>query len=507
MTISRREFLAAVALIGLTRKSGRPIAGGFVDDGARRGHRLRDGDRFPAPRRIERAPIVIAGGGMAGLCAAWRLRRRGMHDFVLLELEPAVGGNSRWGESDIGSFPWGAHYLPVPDRGATLVRELLEELGVLREGVFGERHLCYEPQERLWLHGRWQPGLALRDGLTPGDREQLGRFDERIAGLRASGEFTVPLSRGRRPSALDTRTMGAWMRDEGFDAPALRWAVDYATRDDFGGRPDDVSAWAGLHYFASRDPDAAGPLTWPEGNGWIARRHAEMASDRIRTRRMVHRVERRGARLRVHAGDTAWDADAVVWAAPSFLAPHVVDDAPALPRLEYSPWLTAAITLERWPDERGAPPAWDNVLHESPALGYVVATHQTLRTRIDRTIWTYYWALADGTPAENRAVLLTRPWREWVQLILADLGRAHRDIEECVSRVDIMRFGHAMARPTVGFLEATSRLRRTGPGDRIFLANSDLSGLSLFEEAQDHGIHAADRALAVVGGTRDPAGD
>jgi hypothetical protein len=33
----------------------------------------------------------------------------------------------------------------------------------------------------------------------------------------------------------------------------------------------------------------------------------------------------------------------------------------------------------------------------------------------------------------------------------------------------------------------------------MFVAHADLSGLSLFEEAQWHGVHAAASAFAVVG--------
>ena len=55
---------------------------------------------------------------MAGLSAAWRLQRRGFSDFVLLEMEPSAGGNSRWGENEITAYPWAAHYVPVPERGS-----------------------------------------------------------------------------------------------------------------------------------------------------------------------------------------------------------------------------------------------------------------------------------------------------------------------------------------------------------------------------------------------------
>ena len=97
--MKRRDFLGALAvpilapaLVGLTRKSPRAIAGGFVDDGGALGHRLRDGAVAPATGAERRVPIVIVGGGVAGLSAGWELRRRGMSDFVLLELESSVGG-------------------------------------------------------------------------------------------------------------------------------------------------------------------------------------------------------------------------------------------------------------------------------------------------------------------------------------------------------------------------------------------------------------------------------
>jgi hypothetical protein len=113
---------------------------------------------------------------------------------------------------------------------------------------------------------------------------------------------------------------------------------------------------------------------------------------------------------------------------------------------------------------------------------------------MDRAVWTYYWSLADRSPEDGRRALLGLSWRDCVETILTDLERAHPDIHDCVSRVDVMRLGHAMVRPSVGFLSGTSEaaaLQRPG----LFLANSDLSGLSLFEEAQFHGVMAARAAL------------
>src|SRR5207237_1254011 len=115
---------------GLRFKSGKKIEGSFVNDSFQMGHLLRGRAGFPAARRIEKFSVVIVGGGIAGLSAAWRLRKRGFTDFVLLEMNAQPGGNARWDENEITAYPWAAHYVPVPGPRAEYVRELFEDLGV-----------------------------------------------------------------------------------------------------------------------------------------------------------------------------------------------------------------------------------------------------------------------------------------------------------------------------------------------------------------------------------------
>ena len=205
--MNRRQFLglSIAALIGLSQKSERPIAGSFVNDSFQAGHLLRDHASFPAPKQIEKVPVVIVGGGIAGLSAAWRLRKRGFTDFVLLEMNESAGGNARWGENEITAYPWAAHYVPVPGPKAIYVRELFEDLGVLQDGQWNERYLCFSPQERLFLYGRWQEGIEPAIGLKPKDREQFQRLEDLFIKYRSSGEFTISLELGRsnRLSDLD----------------------------------------------------------------------------------------------------------------------------------------------------------------------------------------------------------------------------------------------------------------------------------------------------------------
>ena len=521
---TRRQFLAAALalpsagcvsragpiLLGLTRKSERPIAGSFVNESLTEGHKLRDRTPFSPPRQTVRVPIVIVGGGMAGLSAAWFLEKCGFHDFLLLEMAGQAGGNSRWGENEITRYPWGAHYVPVPGPDSALVRELFAEMGVLQDGRWDERYLCFSPKERLFLHGRWQEDIEPAVGLTPRDRDQFKRLADRIREFRETGEFTIPMERGafRAPghagklAALDRQSVTDWLRDQDFDSPYLQWYLNYACRDDYGALAGDVSAWAGIHYFASRQPDDPGPLTWPEGNGFIARYLVSKLAKHIRTGVTVHRVVEDPRRVRVFAATTEYQADFVIFAAPTFLAPYIVEGSPRLREFEYSPWLTANLTLDRLPRHDDAGFAWDNVVYDSPTLGYVVATHQSLRTFEDRSVWTFYWSLVEGSPAANRQLLLEKDWSYWKDAILRDLERPHPDIRSCVSRLDIMRYGHAMARPVVGaiFSQGRDRLRRFASG-KVLFANSDLSGFSIFEEAQYRGVAAAERSLQFLGGS------
>lgn len=502
---SRRTFLSdlsslsglSAALVGLRPKSGRRIEGGFVHESHPIGHRLRDGGAFLAPRQTRQAPVVIVGGGIAGLSAAWRLDARGLHDFAVIEMESRPGGNARWGENTATAFPWGAHYVPVP-LSAGLVRELFTDLGVFDGQQWDERHLVHAPKERLFIHGRWQEGLEPQVGPTRRDRDQMERFEERVQTLRASGRFTIPMAAGieqsKRPDE-DTLSMAAWLDREGLDSPWLRWIVDYACRDDYGALSRDVSAWAGLHYFAARESEQ-GPLTWPEGNGWIVRRLLDRLGARVHPGQPAYRIERRGRGWRVLTPEVEWTADVVIVAAPLLVAARIVDGAPRAD-IEYSPWFVANLTLDRWPRERGLSVAWDNVLFDSRSLGYVVATHQRLQQHVPRTVWTCYWPLAYAPPTAARRWLLAQDWTTLRDQVLDDLTRAHPDIRECVTRVDILRLGHAMTRPTPGFLARSTH--RAPPRERLFYAHSDLSGLPLFEEAHSRGVMAADHALRALG--------
>lgn len=495
----------------------RPIQGQLLGASASLGHRVRDGD-LPEPSAMRQAEVVIVGGGVAGLSAAWRLRKRGIDDIALIELEPAVGGNAASGRNAVSAYPWGAHYVPPLTAEAEHAWALFEEIGVITghtpagDPIYDDLYLCADPQERLFILGRWQEDLLPQIGVTDADRAQYVAFAAEMDGFRnARGidgrrAFAIPVDRSSADAkfrALDQLSMAAWMAGRGYDSEPLRWYVDYGCRDDFGARADDTSAWAGIHYFAARDSRSENVvLTWPEGNGFLVHQLERLAGP-CTTSALAWRVREAGSRVAVDIYDPATatstriEARAAILATPRFVADRLLG-RPSDPARSYAPWMVANVTLDRMPTGRGAPLAWDNVIYGSPSLGYVVATHQRLERVRHETVLTYYWPLCDASPDDARRGAYATSLSAWQSLVMGELLRVHPELEGAVRSIDVWVWGHGMIRPTPGSLWGPARAAMAQQAPPIFYAHSDMSGLSLFEEANDRGVTAADAVVAFL---------
>ncbi len=526
--ITRRALLSTTALSLVGCAPERKPEGGFNGVTPQRGHLLRQPPVASAPPVVRRCDVLIAGGGIAGLSAARALRGAGVEDFALLELEDAPGGNSRPGRCGGLPCPLGAHYLPVPGDGAAEVRDFLEELGIAKRvagrWTYDERYLCHSPQDRLFINGQWQEGLLPVQGVSPATLAQYRRFSQRVAQAQKRARFVLPLRASVAPShrALDAITFSVWLDREGLNDEHLRWYLDYCCRDDYGAGVATVSAWAGLHYFASRHgfevPGQAREretvLTWPEGNGWLVERLAQPLGERFLAGRVVLRIAALKHGVEVDVWDVTrdrmerWEAAQCIVALPLFVAERVMTAPPralseAALRLRYSPWVVANVHI-KGPlyDRGGAALSWDNVLYGARGLGYVNAGHQTLNPLPEPTVLTWYRALGDD-PA-GRVRLLSRTWESWRDEVLDELSVPHPDLRAKALRVDVARYGHAMAIPVPGMRAsaALAALRRPQPGlwGRACFAHSDLSGYSVFEEAFTRGLRAGHTVLAALKG-------
>ncbi|MEO8059784.1 MAG: FAD-dependent oxidoreductase [Burkholderiales bacterium] len=542
----RRTALAAglsLPLWGCTlHDSAAPYSGGWVGADAQRGHRLRDlkSGSLPAPALQRRAGALVVGAGISGLAAARALRQSGIDDVQVFDLEDTAGGNSRGHVLGGMACPLGAHYLPVPGERAVEVIALLEELGLRStehgQPVYDERHLCHSPQERLFIGGYWHEGLlppleALPAGQRASTLAQYAQFSAAVRQLSEGAAFSIPTARSSwrlALDALDAVPFAQWLDTQGLNAPALRWYLDYCCRDDYGAGAAQVSAWAGIHYFASRhgfhapgesNEEREGVLTWPEGNAWLSRRLAASLGERLRSGCIALRVseDRFDASLDVwnvrSSQAERWTAPQLVLAVPLFIAARLLDAPPAaltqaVASMRHAPWLVANLELAQALDDRpGAPPSWDNVVYAaaasgSAALGYVDAMHQSTRPYPGPTVLTAYWALGGDSAAQlqvQRARLLNEAWATWAQAVVADLARVHPDLPGKLKQVDLMRYGHAMSIPVPGLRSSTALRALAEPQRRVQFAHADLSSYSVFEEAIYQGQRAglaAKRAMS-----------
>jgi Flavin containing amine oxidoreductase len=525
----RRDLLQTVA-VGWLADQVLPdhphIVGQLIGASHRVGHRLRAPIEDRPPVSTERTQVVVVGSGVSGLTASWRLEQAGV-ECQILELEPFVGGTSTWGEEGVVPHPWGAHYLPAPEPEARPVARLLETIGVITgwdaagRPQFAGEHLCHAPEERLFYDGGWHGGLIPWDALSAQERGEMERFIaltqdwQRTRGRDGRRAFTIPLTGASRDPeflALDGMSMAAWLDEQRLSSPFLRWFVEYGTRDDFGANLEETSAWAGLHYFAARvleteQLQGSRYLVWPEGNGWLVRQILGLLKAPRRHGALVLRVAPEGNRVAVDYLDMATDerhrivADGVVLATPGFvtrrIAREVLSDTTRrrLPQRKSSPWVVANLHVRREPEPNLA---WDSMIFDSPGLGYVDAGHQR-GAPASRTVLTYFRAYGEADVAGTRAHLIGQSWADLSSMVLADMQTAHPRIADECERIDVMVWGHAMPRPTPGFLGADPMGSAPMIGDRVAWAHVDQSGYALFEEATDRGVRAAEALADALG--------
>ncbi len=528
--LTRRQILEAflalpVASAACKRPAPRVFAGEIRGARVDVGHELRKASRAPWPTTPpKKIGTAIVGGGPSGLSAAWRFERLGYADYMVFDLEERAGGTSQFGTDGVVPYPWGAHYVPLPTANNPALVTLLTEMGALEkpkkdgdEPEGREECLIRDPEERLFYMGKWYEGLYPRAGATADDLDELARFQKKIDEFVAKKTsdarrpFSIPLATATEDPAilaLDQVPLADWLKEQNLKGDRLRWFVDYGCRDDYGLSLADTSAYAGLFYYASRvnhvGEETQDFLSWPNGNGHIVEHLLSVTAQRVRPSTLVTEIIPGEKDVRLLAWDTrtnsleSYVADEVIFAAPKFTAKHVVRPLPGVTppweqsSLDYGAWMVANIHLSGRPETRGFPLAWDNVLYDSPSLGYVVATHQALRDH-GPTVLTYYYPLVDHDARKARERLLALTHEEWCHVIVADLRRAHVGLEELIERIDINRWGHAMARPTVGAMK--QRLAYTKPYGRIHFAHSDTSSMGLFEEAQHWGVRAAEEIL------------
>ncbi|CCH03107.1 hypothetical protein FAES_5108 [Fibrella aestuarina BUZ 2] len=501
------------------------IPGQLLGPNQAAGHRFRDGMAFPQPTKTSTTDVLIVGGGVAGLSARRWLHKQGVRDVLLLELEEQVGGNAAHGRNTSTAYPWGAHYLPIADPTDHELIDFLTEsrliTGFDRDlPIYDDYALCHDPEERLFLHGRWQEGLVPSEGIAEADKAQIARFFalidtlKKAIGTDGNPAFAIPLDRSSADPAyrqLDAISFATYLDQQGFTSTYLRWYLAYCCKDDYGSLPEQTSAWAGLHYFAARRGQAANAnssavLTWPEGNGFLADQLRQQGASPIQSQALVYALQRTQAGFEALVYDTRQHTTArvlarqVILAIPQFVAVRLLaqldpDRAKLASAIHYAPWLVANLTVTDLAQAKGMPLCWDNVLYGADSVGYIVANHQHLTDDPQRVL-TCYRPLCHAEPAVARRLAYETAREVWLSQLLDELETAHPGLRAQVQQADVWVWGHGMVSPTPGYIWGATRTQLRQPiTGGIVMAHSDLSGVSIFEEAFHQGILAASHVL------------
>jgi len=300
--------------------------------------------------------VVVIGGGIAGLSAAWALRNR---DVVVLEASDRVGRRIRSERRGRYWLNYGAHVFAGP---GTPTDRLLRETGVEAVDVPGVL-TGVSLEGRLVAGGRIET-YPLRLPLSARDRLAFARTGIRLRlGVARYDRILRSGNQERVLAYLGDRTFADWL---GPVPPAVD-AVLRPTIQRSSGEPEELAAGYGIGYFHlvwDRSGGLArnilgGPVTLPESI-------AASLGERVRLDSAVEEVVADGDSLRVSYTGGEVSARFAVVATQAHVTRALLPGLPedvraALAEIVYGPYVLAAFLT----NEPGPTP-WDGL--------YAVAT-------------------------------------------------------------------------------------------------------------------------------------
>jgi oxygen-dependent protoporphyrinogen oxidase len=423
--------------------------------------------------------VVIIGGGIAGLAAAWRLRHR---DVLLLEAGDRLGGRMR---SDTRGEYWrnyGAHLFPAP---GSLVDGMARECGLETVPVTGSM-MGLAVGSTLLNHGRVET-YPFRLPLSVRDRIAFAR-----AGVKVQRAVARYHRLGRRYDFEDDRTFAEFL---GPLPPAVReifsCAAHRATAE-----LDELSAGCGIGLFA---------LVWGGKGSLIARNLlggsgnlpaalSRELGERVRTGCRAHSIRADGADLVVHhdGGETCARHVIVAAQAPHaapLVAPVSEGAAASLSQLTYGAFLTVAVET----CETTSMPYDDVYAMATPGRVFDMFTNQAHALRRDGPRRPG-GSLMLFAGARGAAELMRESDELIVERFLADLHELYPQTRGVIAGATVHRWelGNVYARP------GRSRLQPALEGPLGAHANLHLAGdyfaeLGNLEAAARTGLAAAER--------------
>jgi len=441
--------------------------------------------------------VVVVGGGIAGLTAAWNLRDL---DVRLIEAEPRVGGRIRSEKRGDYWLSVGAHMFPEPE---SIVGRMVEELQLETLRINGEL-LGLWMNDKLIRGGR--PELyPLRLPLQRAARADLVRAGLRVRKAAARYERIAHGTPDATPAETRLRML-QFMDDRPFSDLVGRVhpevdALFRTTAHRMTGEPEEVAAGCMAALFAHvwSSGDAVLGRNMRGGSGELPLALARELGERVVTEARVDRVtpEIDGDVTIEYQrdGEThAVRARRAIVATPAYVTSRILERQPAdlqsaLESIEYGPFVVAAILT----NEREAMP-WDDLYSVlAPGLSFTMFFNHAnvLRTgprRPGGAVMLY----AGAGPAR---VQLERSDAQIRDTFIKDLAKVFPQIPAVVEDVWIQRWPQAQPFQKPGRSGYQAAFER-GIGDQVLLAGDYIGDWAQMESAAQMGREAAIRTRA-----------
>jgi Flavin containing amine oxidoreductase len=448
-------------------------------------HQLRDGHRFEGPSAAQRAAIVIVGGGVAGLSAAYFLRGQ---DFLLLEKEDHFGGNAYQEEFEGQPFATGSAFADKGDYGD----QLSDEIGLKLLPVNNPDPTIVN---KTFVPDTWKSGI---DQLPYSKqvRESFRRFREDMLRVQVRGHL----------AELDSEPFTKYTAPY---APEIQQWWDGYGPSNWGATAQDTSAFIGiasLQYLASGNDRR---VILPGGLGCITHKLVEALQPQYKERLLgnatVVSVSPGKNEVRVtyyREGRLATvSTKAVIVCAPKLIASRLVGGLPeeqksAMHRTRYIPYPVINLIFDKPIYNRG----YDTWCPGNSFTDFIVADWTVRNTpgyRQKHNILTFYTPLREH---QRFTLLDDNNCKALAARVLADFQKLIPEFNANPIEVRLYRRGHPMFMSVPGQL-TRNRLDAAQPMDRIFFGNADSGGPeSLTSESIRLSKAAAEWAALVLAG-------
>jgi monoamine oxidase len=424
-------------------------------------HQMRDGHVFDRPAPTRKVAIVILGGGVAGLSAAYFLREQ---DFLLLEKEDHFGGNAYQEEFEGQPFATGSAFAYRHDYGD----QLSAELGLKLLPVNNPDPTIVN---QTFVPDTWRSGI---DHLpyTKEVRESFRKFRDDIRKIKVRERLTE----------LDSEPFTKYTA--GYAPEIQQWWDGYGPSN-WGAITQDTSAFVGIASMQDISADVEDQrVILPGGLGCITHKLVEVLQPQHKERLLDNATvvsvvpEKDEVRVTYHRdGKLATiSAKVVICCVPKLIASRLISNLPveqkaAMQRTRYAPYPVVNLIFDKPVYNRG----YDTWCPGNAFTDFIVADWTVRNTpgyRQKHNILTFYTPLREN---QRFTLLDENNCKALAARVLADFQKLLPEFNANPIEVRLYRRGHPMFMAVPGQF-TRNRIAAAQPMDRVYFGNADSGG-------------------------------